>query len=119
MGALRSVIAIIAGLAVAMAVVIGAEFMLRSFGEAIMGKTAFDIVVSAVAGILAGLIVAVIAPRARVLHAVVLGGIVVVMNFFQTDAGEPASSYLPGLVTLFAGLVLGAWFWRAGRTATP
>ena len=117
MGTLRSVIAIVAGLAVAMVVVIGAEFTLKNSGEAILGRAAFDIAVSAVAGILAGLAVAVIAPRARVLHAAVLGGIIVVMNFFQSDAGEPASSYLPGLVSIFAGLVLGAWFWR-GRAAT-
>jgi hypothetical protein len=101
-----------------MAAVIGAELTLRVPCEALMGKTAFDIVESAVAGILGGLAVAVIAPKARVLHAAVLGGIVVVMNFFQSEAGEPASSYLPGLAAMFAGLVLGAFMWRAGRAAT-
>lgn len=119
MGAIRSAAAIIAGLAVAMAVIIGTELVLRTSGEALMGKTAFDIVESAVAGILAGLAVAVIAPKARVLHAAVLGGIVIAMNFFQSEVGEPASSYLPGLAAMFAGLVLGAGLWRAGRAATP
>ncbi len=112
MGALRSVFAIVAGLAVAMAVVIGAETTLKAVGEAVLGHAAFDVVVSAVAGLLSGIAVAIIAPGARMLHAAVLGAIVVTMNFFQTDVGEPASSYLPGLAVLFAGLLLGAWLWR-------
>ncbi|MBV9991508.1 MAG: hypothetical protein JOZ72_09460 [Alphaproteobacteria bacterium] len=112
MGALRSVIAVVAGLAVAIAVVIGGEMTLKTAGEAILGHAAFDIVVSAVAGLSAGVVVAIVAPGARMLHAVVLGVIVVTMNFFQTDVGEPVSSYLPGLAVLFAGLLLGAWLWR-------
>lgn len=112
MSALRSVIAIVVGLAIAMAVVIGAEMTLKTIGEAILGHAAFDIVVSAVAGLLSGVVVAILAPGARVLHAAVLGAIVVTMNFFQTDVGEPVSSYLPGLAVLFAGLLVGAWLWR-------
>jgi len=119
MGVLRSVAAIVAGLAVAMAVVIGAELTLKTSGEAILGHAAFDLVVSAVAGISGGMAVAVIAPGARVMHAAVLGAVVVMMNFFQADTGEPASSYLPGLVAIFAGLLLGAWLWRGGRAASP
>lgn len=84
-------------------------------GSAYLAVTLVAVLCAALAG---GLVIAVLAPRAPLAHALVLSLILTVFNLFQSRENEPKPHWFAWL-TLGLGVVglpLGAWLWSLNQS---
>lgn len=115
--------AIIAGFLTTAVLVIACYFLISEVrpsvasgepGSAYLAATLIAVLCAALVG---GLVIAVLAPRAPLAHALVLSLIFAVFNLFQSRESEPKPHWFAWL-TLGLGVVgppLGAWLWSLNR----